>query len=254
MAIDRQLKEEKAQSYSEYAEFGMTYDMTQNLFLYDGKVVRYFYDEEAGLGFTDNYNVIEYADYDKYVDLTAVRSANGKLTGLSVAGKKEYDERTARINEMINFYGQFETDNTIITRRSFSASESASDSASSNYPDQSVAFESGGNKSGVDTCISYNANYVDDTLNAYADYGISYDKETKQWMYKNKIIALFVDKNYTAFINNLPFDDTGRDYTKVVEASDGVFLRVIRKADGSIDKIVEMTVDEAANALNTMFH
>ncbi len=98
--LERIRKEAEARDYSEYAALGMTYDMERDLLLYDGKVVRYFYDEVTGRGFTsNNYNSLDYVDYDKSVDLMAIRDANGKLTGLSPTSKEEFDNLTARIEQ-----------------------------------------------------------------------------------------------------------------------------------------------------------
>ena len=63
-------------------------------------------------------------------------------------------------------------------------------------------------------------NYRDDSLDAYAEFGVSYDKTSNHWMYGKKPIYILYDKErYT-------FCDKG--------VSDGVSLNVVRDKDGNI--------------------
>ena len=69
-------------------------------------------------------------------------------------------------------------------------------------------------------------NYRDDSLDAYTEFGVSYDKTSNHWMYGEKPIYILYDKErYT-------FCDKG--------VSDGVCLNVVRDKGGNIEKLVSV--------------
>ena len=249
--LDRQRKEAKQRNYSEYTSFGMIYNMEQDLFLYDGKAIRYFYDDIAVKGFTSDYTSFNYTDYNKSVDLTAVRDTNGKLTALSPSSKEKFDQRTAKIAESIKRLERYANKNVAASESFHTGSSAANNSANETEAIQSNSNISEGNRR-MDYAESYDPNYVDDTFKDYVNYGVSYDKVTKEWMFNQKVIALFIDTGHLTYVN-LPANDTICDYTKTVKASDRVFLKAIRKSDSSIDSIAEMTIEEAIKTLNTLF-
>lgn len=80
------------EEYKQYEPYGLSYQKEQNVFTYEGELVRYFYDKEAGNSFTNFYT--------GKVDLEAVRDSQGKLTGLEHSSQEEYDRRTKEIAQM----------------------------------------------------------------------------------------------------------------------------------------------------------
>ena len=73
-------------------------------------------------------------------------------------------------------------------------------------------------------------NYRDDSLDAYAEFGVSYDKTSNHWMYGKKPIYILYDKEHYTFC------DKG--------VSDGVSLNVVRDKDGNIEKLVSVDKGE----------
>jgi hypothetical protein len=94
-SIDFVLGQEGMEAFKQYAPFGLTYD-SDNVFRYQGKTVRWFADREGSLAFTRRVA----NDYEKSVDLTALRDANGNLTGMTPAARDAFDQRTAQILAM----------------------------------------------------------------------------------------------------------------------------------------------------------
>lgn len=80
--------------YSIYEPYGMTYNAFTDKFYYKGKVVRFFYDDVAKLGFT-NY-------YAGTIDLEPQYNNKKELEGLIPSTKEEYDARTIRHLSIIN--------------------------------------------------------------------------------------------------------------------------------------------------------
>ena len=66
-------------------------------------------------------------------------------------------------------------------------------------------------------------NYREDSLDAYADFGVSYDSMTRHWTYRGEEIYILYDAGHTTFCDK--------------SAPDGVCLRVARGADGGIESL-----------------
>ena len=73
-------------------------------------------------------------------------------------------------------------------------------------------------------------NYRDDSLDAYTEFGVSYDKTSNHWMYGEKPIYILYDKEHYTFC------DKG--------VSDGVSLNVVRDKAGNIEKLVSVDKGE----------
>ena len=73
-------------------------------------------------------------------------------------------------------------------------------------------------------------NYRDDSLDAYTEFGVSYDKSSDHWMYGEKPIYILYDKEHYTFC------DKG--------VSDGVSLNVVRDKAGNIEKLVSVDKGE----------
>ncbi|MBU5439555.1 hypothetical protein KQI42_16190 [Tissierella sp. MSJ-40] len=177
-------KEEKARQYSIYSKYELTYDQEKDRFFYNGKLVRFFADKLDKSGF---YNSFSYADGD--VDLRGIRNEKYELVGVEPVSQKEYDHRTDKIKTSFK-----------------NISDVIQENVNDDLKNDDVIIE-----------VS-DQNYVDDSLNSYIKYGISYDKEIKVWMYKDRPINFLYDEYNIA----------------------GISLEVIRDTNGRIEKIVEV--------------
>lgn len=71
-------------------------------------------------------------------------------------------------------------------------------------------------------------------------------------MFDGKPINFLIDTGQQVYVN-FSADNTDSNFEKTVEASNGVYLRVIRKLNGVIEKIEEMTADEAVQVIISIF-
>ncbi len=225
---EQQRREERAETYAEYAEFGMTYDIETDTFTYDGKVVRDFYDSVKGRAFTGDYSSIDYANYDVCVDLRVVYSG-GKLSGLEPESRGDFDERSERI-------AQINWNTSVDTAESYDSERIAQ-----------INWDTS-----VDIAESYDPDYKDKTLDYLNGFGITYDDASKEWLYNGKKIDFLIDEDYLTFVS-LPVDDNGSNTAAAVQASDGVFFKVIRKSDGSIEGLTELSDEEALLEIKALF-
>ena len=186
-------REEIAEQYSIYNEFGLSYDKDKDRFLYDGNIVRYFNDAIS----EDSTNAFFYEDGT--VDLKPIRNSSGKLTGLEIASDKEFAERTKKNDELKS---QIQ-DSGIGEAGSFELGE----------PDTS-----------------------DDSLAGYSEYGVSYNAETKRFMFDGKDIYFFYDSDGATYVN--------------YDVKNGVSVKVVRDKTKKIEKIDVMTDDEVKELLN----
>jgi beta-lactamase regulating signal transducer with metallopeptidase domain len=206
--IDQQDREARAKEYAVYAQYGLTYDQDTDSFYYGGKLVRYFADK---LNANSNYNTFTRAN--GVVDLKAVRNSNYELTGIAPVSQEEYDKHTESLNRAQN------------------AQAPAQEGTVHNTSGSSIAEEAGGNTVNSSTFAHSEGDpdYVDDSLNAYLDYGVSYDAASKQWFYQNKPIHYLSDGDHMTYLDN------GENAIK-----NGISLEVVRTADGRIDQLTEI--------------
>lgn len=162
---------------------------------YDGETNRFYYEGQIVRCFKDeidaeNTNAFFYADGT--VDIAPIKDANGKLTGLKPASAAEFEARTQR-------------------QDAIKAELGAADGSAN-------SFEQGEADSG------------DDSLNAYADFGVSYDHMAQKWRYNGRIIHILHDAGHNTYCD--------------ASAEDGVNLEVIRGENGSIEKLAETDAPE----------
>lgn len=128
------------------------------------------------------------------IDVEPIRDKDGTLTGLKQSSDADFNARTKEQEAL-----KAELEKAGITAGSGS-------------------FEQG------------DLNYRDDSLDAYTEFGVSYDKTFNHWMYGEKPIYILYDKEHYTFC------DKG--------VSDGVSLNVIRDKAGNIEKLVSVDKGE----------
>ena len=221
--LEQQNKKEIAEKYAMYEAFGLTYDQASDNFYYDNQLVRYFSDKLDAAG---TYN--SFTRSNGIVDLVAVRNSNNELIGITPVTQEEYNRRTESIKRAqdANVQG--------------SSQENLNDGA---VVGLTTGSENAGNNNIVNGATSASSegdpNYVDNSLNAYINYGVSYDETNKQWIFNNKPIHFLSDGDNATFVDN-----------SENALTNGILLNVVRKANGEIDHLVEITNEEAQALLN----
>jgi len=212
--ISQQNNEQLAKKYAVYAEYGLTYDQNVDSFYYNGKLVRYFSDKLDANG---HYN--SFTRPNGVVDLKAVRNTSYELTGITPVSQEEYDKRTESIKkaQAANTQGAAQ-ENGSVNKTSGSSSTVEAGETANTINGSTTAYSEG------------DPSYVDDALSAYLNYGVSYDKVNKQWLFNNKPIHYLSDGDIATYV------DDSQNATKY-----GVSLDVVRSANGQIDKLVEIS-------------
>lgn len=224
-ALEQLDKKEIANQYAVYAEYGLNYDQEKNSFYYKGQQVRFFAD------LLDNNGTYKsFTRPNGVIDLKAMRNKKNELTGIAVVSQEEYDQRTASI------------------KRAQATLKTGEKAQENNYGNQTSklasAVETVGNNNSVNCMLSTafsegDPNYVDNSLSAYLSYGIFFDEANQQWVFKNKPIYFLSDGKILTFVN----------YRENAETN-GISLKVIRKANGQIEKIIEINNQEVAEFFN----
>ena len=164
---------------------------------YDTEKDRFFYNGQVVRYFKDQINSNETNGFsydDGVIDVEPIRDKDGTLTGLKQSSDADFNARTKEQEAL-----KAELEKAGITAGSGS-------------------FEQG------------DLNYRDDSLDAYTEFGVSYDKTFNHWMYGEKPIYILYDKEHYTFC------DKG--------VSDGVSLNVIRDKAGNIEKLVSVDKGE----------
>ena len=76
----------------------------------------------------------------------------------------------------------------------------------------------------------------DDSLDAYTEFGVSYDKASNHWVYGKKPVYILYDKDHCTFCNK--------------GVSDGVSLNVVRDENGNIERLVPVDKEELEQFVN----
>ena len=164
---------------------------------YDTEKDRFFYNGQVVRYFKDHINSNETNGFsydDGVIDVEPIRDEDGTLTGLKQSSDADFNARTKEQEAL-----KAELEKAWITPGSGS-------------------FEQG------------DPNYRDDSLDAYTEFGVSYDKSSNHWMYGEKPIYILYDKEHYTFC------DKG--------VSDGVSLNVVRDKAGNIEKLVSVDKGE----------
>ena len=158
---------------------------------YDTEKDRFFYNGQVVRYFKDQINSNETNGFsydDGVIDVEPIRDEDGTLTGLKQSSDADFNARTKEQEAL------------------------------------KAEFEKAGITAGSGSFEQGDPNYRDDSLDAYAEFGVSYDKTSNHWMYGEKPIYILYDKEHYTFC------DKG--------VSDGVSLNVVRDKDGNIEKLV----------------
>ena len=164
---------------------------------YDTEKDRFFYNGQVVRYFKDHINSNETNGFsydDGVIDVEPIRDEDGTLTSLKQSSDADFNARTKEQEAL-----KAELEKAGITAGSGS-------------------FEQG------------DPNYRDDSLDAYTEFGVSYDKTSNHWMYGEKPIYILYDKEHYTFC------DKG--------VSDGVSLNVVRDKAGNIENLVSVDKGE----------
>ena len=178
-------KERRAEIAEKYSVY-TPYGMT-----YDVEKDRFFYNGRIVRYFRDQINSEETNGFsydDGVIDVEAVRDANGALTGLKQSSDADFHTRTQKQEAL-----QAELKKAGVTA-------------------ESGSFEQG------------DPDWRDDSLDAYSEFGVSYDRTSGRWMYGQTPVYILYDRDHCTFC------DKG--------AEGGVSLNVVRDKDGNIEKLV----------------
>lgn len=184
-------QERRAEIAEKYSIYA-PYGMT-----YDTEKDRFFYNGQVVRYFKDQINSNETNGFsydDGVIDVEPIRDESGTLTGLKQSSDADFNAHTKEQEAL----------KTELEKAGFTGG--------------SGSFEQG------------DPNYRDDSLDAYAEFGVSYDKTSNHWMYGEKPIYILYDKEHYTFC------DKG--------VSDGVSLNVVRDKDGNIEKLVSVDKKE----------
>ena len=141
-----------------------SYGMTYNI-----EKDRFFYNGQIVRYFKDQVSTEQTNSFffdDGIVDVEPIRNADGSLTGLKQSSQADFKDRTEK-QEEIN--AEFES--------------------------AGITLDSGSFEGG-------DQNYCDDSLYAYAAFGVSYDKATLKWMYEGKAIHILYDADHNTYCDN----------------------------------------------------
>lgn len=228
-------REDIIKCYSVYSKYGLIYDREKDRFFYNGQLVRFFADKLDEDGYC---NTFSYTDGD--VDLRGVRNDKYELTGIEVVSREEFNRRTAKI--------QASSKNMSLMQEGTSDGSADTDSAGveADSVNTDIIYATQENVDGnrtdygvTNATESGDQNYTDNSLNAYIEYGFSYDREKEVWMYQDKPIHLFYDEGFILFTDN---SDT--------VLKDGLSLKAVRDAGGNIEGFAEMTETEINELFN----
>ena len=164
---------------------------------YDMGKDRFFYNEQVVRYFKDQISSNETNGFsydDGVIDVEPIRDEAGTLTGLKQSSDADFNAHTKEQESL-----KAELEKAGITAGSGS-------------------FEQG------------DLNYRDDSLDAYTEFSVSYDKTSNHWMYGEKPIYILYDKEHYTFCDK--------------SVSDGVSLNVVRDKDGNIEKLVPVDKGE----------
>lgn len=131
---------------------------------------------------------------DGVIDVEPIRDEDGTLTGLKQSSDADFNARTKEQEAL------------------------------------KAEWEKAGITAGSGSFEQGDPNYRDDSLDAYTEFGVSYDKSSNHWMYGEKPIYILYDKEHYTFC------DKG--------VSDGVSLNVVRDKAGNIEKLVSVDKGE----------
>jgi hypothetical protein len=107
--IEKAFRESNATIFAVYGQYGITYSKETNRLYYNGELVRYFEDNKNKDG---TFSGTTFPNVDGNVDVHAVRDSTGKLIGVELYRKADFDARTKKIqNENGNVSVSGGTDN-----------------------------------------------------------------------------------------------------------------------------------------------
>lgn len=201
-------KEEMRKELAYLEKYGVSYDAEKDQIYYQGKTVRWIIDEQID----DTYTAVKMPDGE--IDLYTVRKENYELTGVRVASREEYDERTKE-DEM---------------------------AFCDAYPELAV------------TECTYACEAYDDLgewekkRQEYEEAGIGYDEKDGAWLWNGKMICWLVDENGSMSTNGSQQAKEAKIYVIVKRNADGSIQEVKQVTIEEVMK-EQILLDEGKNEM-----
>lgn len=211
----------------EYAVFGLEYKKETNQLYYQGKKVRQFDDiypvgEEGFVG-------ISYTKKDGVIDVKAIRDLSkkkrredgsydpaGKLTGLRIATKEEFDITTKQLEESAHLGAEnIDISSAYDSDLKGSEQETKSEINSMNSAVNAVQESATGG-------APYDKEYYIELYKEYEPFGLIYHPEDGRFYYKEQLVRYFID---VLSGNDMPIQN------KEFQGS----LRLLSNTDGEVD-------------------
>lgn len=85
-----------ADMFTVYEKYGLTYNKDENRLYYDGKLVRYFEDNQNTDG---TFSGVTSANADGSIDVHSIRNSAGELTGIEAYSQATFDTRTSELQK-----------------------------------------------------------------------------------------------------------------------------------------------------------
>lgn len=174
-----------------YEKYGLTYDEDQDMFFYNGKTVKYFYDQ---LNDKSSYYFIMRPKGE--ISLKALRDKANELTGITVISNTEADKFSGQ------FFGESNHNQATVQEN-----KSMDDRDTEKNPDE------------------LRTDKIAKDCSPYKEYGLTYDKDKDMLYYKGEAVKSFFDKvdvNSYFFITR----PTGSIYVKALRNEEGELMGI----------------------------
>lgn len=236
-------KEEMRQQIAYLEKYGISYDADADILYYQGKTVRWLIDEQMD----DTYMAIQMPEGE--IDVYTERGEDYRLTGLRVASREEYDDRT-RKDEDGSVIHTFTEENGFVLypedpeaesgTYAFHIEESISEGSDKAEGDAVTVGEENPAQAGETVEIAECLGIAEDDeawrtkQKEYESVGITYDSASGCWMWQEKPVYFLMDENGSMYQN-------GSKEAKEAK----IYILVTRNGDGDIIAARQITVEEA---------
>lgn len=233
-------KEEMRNELAHLECYGVTYDADSDTLYYQGKTVRWLIDRQIG----DTYKSIQMPEGE--IDVYTVREDDYRLTGVRIATREEYDQRTKEMEALEAAAGRessyvqeavdtetgsiihmFAYDEDTVTETAVVTEDVVSNCAEQKDTVENAVETAEG------TCAVGDDHDSEIKIQEYKQKGIDQNPTTGSWMWHGKEVHLLMDEDGSYYQNGSK------------EAKDNkIYLIVKREDDGRIKTVKQITMEE----------